>query len=60
MITRITDKGDHYLLNGAKMWITNSSIADISIVWAKDDEDVVRGLIVEKDSEGFTAPNCAL
>ncbi len=56
MITRIVDKGDHYLLNGAKMWITNSPIADISIVWAKDEEGIVRGLIVEKGLDGFTAP----
>jgi glutaryl-CoA dehydrogenase len=56
MITRIKEKGDYYLLNGAKMWITNSSIADISIVWAKDDNNKVRGLILEKGAEGFTAP----
>jgi glutaryl-CoA dehydrogenase len=56
MITRISDKGDHYLLNGSKMWITNASIADISIVWAKDDEKIIRGLIVEKGMPGFTAP----
>jgi glutaryl-CoA dehydrogenase len=56
MITRIKDMGDHYLLNGAKMWITNSTIADISIVWAKDDNNVIRGLIVEKGWEGLTAP----
>jgi glutaryl-CoA dehydrogenase len=56
MITRITDKGDHYLLNGAKMWITNSTVADIGVVWAKDDEGVVRGLIVEKGWKGYSAP----
>lgn len=56
MITRIKDMGDHYLLNGAKMWITNSSIADVAMVWAKDENDVVRGIIVEKGLEGFTAP----
>ena len=56
MITRIKDMGDHYLLNGAKMWITNSTIADISIVWAKDENNVIRGLIVEKGLEGLTAP----
>ena len=56
MKTRITDKGDHYLLNGAKMWITNSTVADIGIVWAKDDEGIIRGLIVEKGWKGFTAP----
>lgn len=56
MLTRLSDKGDHYLLNGAKMWITNSSIADVAVVWAKDDEGIVRGLIVEKGMEGFSAP----
>jgi len=56
MLTRFEDKGDHYLLVGAKMWITNSPIADVAVVWAKDEKGVVRGLIVEKDMEGFSAP----
>ncbi len=56
MLTRFEDKGDHYLLNGAKMWITNSPIADIAVVWAKNEDGIVRGLIVEKGMEGFTAP----
>ncbi len=56
MITNIKDKGDHYLLNGAKMWISNSPYADIAIVWAKDEEGIIRGLIVEKGMEGFSAP----
>lgn len=56
MITNIKDKGDHYLLNGAKMWITNSSVADVAVVWAKDEEGVVRGMVVEKGAKGFTAP----
>ena len=56
METKFTDEGDHYLLNGAKMWITNSPIADIAVVWAKDEEGKVRGLIVEKGMRGFTAP----
>ncbi len=56
METKFTDEGDHYLLNGAKMWITNSPIADIAVVWAKDEEGKVRGLIVEKGMKGFTAP----
>ncbi len=55
MITRAEDKGDHYLLNGAKMWITNGTVADVAVVWAKLD-GVVRGFIVEKGMEGFTAP----
>ena len=54
--TRIKDAGDHYLLNGAKMWITNSGIADIAVVWAKDEGGVVRGLIVSRHSEGYSAP----
>ncbi len=56
MESRITDKGDFYLLNGAKMWITNSSISDIAVVWAKDEKGIVRGMIVEKGMDGFTAP----
>lgn len=56
MKTRVKDMGDHYLLNGAKMWITNSTIADIAIVWAKDEQDIVRGMIVEKGWKGLTAP----
>jgi glutaryl-CoA dehydrogenase len=56
MVTRIKDMGDHYLLNGAKMWITNSSIADIAVVWAKDEQGIVKGMIVEKGMKGFTAP----
>ena len=56
METRIRDMGDHYLLNGAKMWITNSPIADIAVVWAKDDDGKVRGLIAEKGMKGFSAP----
>ena len=55
MITRAEDKGDHYLLNGAKMWITNGTIADVAVVWAKLD-GVVRGFLVEKGMEGFSAP----
>ena len=56
MVTNIKDDGDHVILNGAKMWITNSPIADIAIVWAKNEEGVIRGLIVEKGMEGFSAP----
>jgi glutaryl-CoA dehydrogenase len=56
MITRIRDMGDHYLLNGAKMWITNSAIADVFIVWAKDEEGIIHGLILEKGMRGLTAP----
>ncbi len=56
MQTKFEDKGDHYLLNGAKMWITNSPIADVSVVWAKDENKIVRGLLLEKGMKGFTAP----
>ncbi|HTB07167.1 MAG TPA: acyl-CoA dehydrogenase family protein [Bacteroidia bacterium] len=56
MITNIKDKGDHFILNGAKMWISNSPIADVAVVWAKDEEGVIRGVIVEKGMKGFTAP----
>ncbi|MCL4111895.1 UNVERIFIED_CONTAM: hypothetical protein GTU68_063547 [Idotea baltica] len=56
METRIVDDGDSYILNGAKMWITNSPLADIAIVWAKNEEGRIRGLIVEKGVPGFSAP----
>ena len=55
MITRAEDKGDHYLLNGAKMWITNGSLADVAVVWAKLDGEI-RGFLVERGMEGFSAP----
>lgn len=55
MITRAEDKGDHYLLNGAKMWITNGTIADVAVVWAKMN-GVVHGFLVEKGTKGYTAP----
>ena len=56
MISNFADKGDHYLLNGAKMWITNAPIADIAVVWAKDEQGEIRGLILEKGMDGFTTP----
>ncbi len=56
MITTIKDKGDHYLLNGAKMWISNSPFADIAVVWAKDEAGDIRGMVVERGWEGFTTP----
>ncbi|MES2642190.1 MAG: acyl-CoA dehydrogenase family protein [Myxococcota bacterium] len=55
MVTRAVDDGDSYVLNGAKMWITNGTIADLAIVWAKLD-GVIRGFIVEKGDPGFSAP----
>ena len=48
--------GDHYLLNGAKLWISNSPFADIAVVWAKNEEGRIHGLIVERDMEGFSTP----
>ncbi len=56
MTTNFKDAGDHYVLNGAKMWISNSPFADIAIVWAKDENKKIRGLIVERGMEGFTTP----
>ena len=56
MLTNAKKTDGGYILNGSKMWITNGTIADIAIVWAKDDNDVVRGFIVEKDFKGFSAP----
>ncbi|WMJ74502.1 acyl-CoA dehydrogenase family protein [Cytophagaceae bacterium ABcell3] len=56
MITNIKDKGDYYLLNGAKMWISNSPEADIAVVWAKNEEGRIKGLIVERGMEGFSTP----
>ncbi|MGB5818543.1 MAG: acyl-CoA dehydrogenase family protein [Saonia sp.] len=56
MTTNFKDKGDHYLLNGAKLWISNSPFADIAIVWAKNEEGRIHGLIVERGMEGFSTP----
>ncbi|MFC5623825.1 acyl-CoA dehydrogenase family protein [Algoriphagus winogradskyi] len=56
MVTNFKDMGDHYLLNGAKMWISNSPEADIAVVWAKNEEGRIHGLIVERGMEGFTTP----
>lgn len=56
MITHYEDKGDHFLLNGAKMWISNSPFADVAVVWAKNEEGRINGLIVERGMEGFSTP----
>lgn len=56
MITKAKRDGDGWIINGSKMWITNGSIADIAIVWAKDKDDIIRGFIIPKDTKGFTAP----
>jgi len=55
MKTKAVKDGDDWIISGSKMWITNGSIADIAIVWAKDEKGIVRGFILEKDMEGFSA-----
>ena len=56
METKFKDMGDHYLLNGAKLWISNSPFADIAVVWAKNEEGRIHGLIVERGMEGLSTP----
>lgn len=56
MVTNFKDMGDHYLLNGAKMWISNSPECDVAVVWAKNEEGRIHGLIVERGMEGFSTP----
>jgi len=56
MVTNFKDMGDHYLLNGAKMWISNSPECDVAVVWAKNEEGRIHGLIIERGMEGFTTP----
>jgi glutaryl-CoA dehydrogenase len=56
MTTRFTDQGDHYLLNGAKTWISNAPFADLAVVWARNEQGRVQGLLVERGTEGFTTP----
>ncbi|UZO81508.1 acyl-CoA dehydrogenase family protein [Aquimarina sp. ERC-38] len=56
MTTHFKDKGDHYILNGAKLWISNAPFADIAVVWAKNEEGRIHGLIVERGMEGFSTP----
>lgn len=56
MVTNFKDMGDHYLLNGAKMWISNSPKADVAVVWAKNEAGRIHGLIVERGMTGFTTP----
>ena len=55
MITRCKKDGDGWLINGNKMWITNGSLADVAVVWARDDDDEIRGFLLEKGMEGFTS-----
>ncbi|RFM28827.1 acyl-CoA dehydrogenase [Deminuibacter soli] len=56
MLTNFKDAGDHVVLNGAKMWISNAPFAQVAVVWAKDEQGEVRGIIVERGMEGFTTP----
>ncbi len=56
MTTNFKDKGDHYLLNGAKLWISNAPFCNVAVVWAKNEEGRIHGLIVERDMEGFSTP----
>ena len=56
MTTNFKDMGDHYLLNGAKLWISNAPFCDIAVVWAKNEEGRIHGLIVERGMDGFSTP----
>ena len=56
MITHAKRDGKNWIINGSKMWITNGTIANIAVVWVKDEDDIIRGFLVEKGTEGFTAP----
>jgi glutaryl-CoA dehydrogenase len=56
MLTNIKDAGDHVILNGAKMWISNAPFSQVAVVWAKDEEGIIRGVIVERGMEGFSTP----
>jgi len=56
MVTNFKDAGDHVILNGAKMWISNAPFADIAVVWAKDDNGDIRGIVIERGMEGFSTP----
>ncbi len=56
MLTNIKDGGDHVVLNGSKMWISNAPYSQVAVVWAKDEEGVIRGVIVERGMEGFSTP----
>ena len=56
MVTHFKDMGVHYLLNGAKLWISNSPFCDVAVVWAKNEEGRIHGLLVERGMEGFSTP----
>ena len=55
MLTKAKRDGDDWIINGSKMWITNGSVADVAVVWAKDEEGIVRGFLIEKDTKGFSS-----
>ena len=55
MATTAKKDGDEWIINGSKMWITNGSLADVALVWAKDEDGIVRGFLLEKGVEGFTS-----
>ena len=57
MLTRAKRDGDDWIINGSKMWITNGSIADIAVVWARDEDNIIRGFLLEKGMDGFTSSN---
>ncbi len=56
METNAKDKGDHYLLNGSKTWITNSPHADVFVIWGKDEAGDIRGFVLERSMKGITTP----
>ena len=56
MLTNIKEDGDNVILNGAKMWISNAPFAQVAVVWARDEQDIIRGVIVERGMEGFSTP----
>ena len=55
MVTKAVRNGDDWILNGSKMWITNGSIADVAVIWAKDEEQIIHGFLVEKEMDGFSS-----
>ena len=55
MITKFRREGDHYILNGTKMWITNGTLADVALVWARGENDIIKGFLIEKKTQGFTS-----
>ena len=55
MVTTCKKDGDDWIINGNKMWITNGSVADVALVWAKDEDNIIRGFLIEKGTKGFTS-----